>query len=528
MPPSVCGDSGLPAGAATEMPLTSCGDSGLPADAASEMPPSLGGDFGLPAGAATEMPLTSYGESSLPVDAAAGMPPSPCGDSGLPTSAATEMPLTSCGDSSLPADAASGMPPTDRGDSGLPAGAVSEMPSGSGATMAAWLPVLRRHRVPIALCSRLLCDMSRMTAVVDLPRGTWCDAASDDPPTVDVAWPGGDNITAELLDAPPVLCCGGALRSAAMRPLVAEARALATECFHSTCGALITEDANGLWLLVARSRRALLGYALTQEVHLEADRQSVLMLDQLAVAPPLRGWGLGGQLLNSVLRHAAMLKCEFVAVWSLAPALAFYRSLGFRGVSVEARDALQRAGIPGVRDCVLLAMAPPSDVEDMLSVLTDSDLPSVDETSSQSSSNEAFLSAPPQSAYGGASEDPGSGRSDNVVDVWGCIQGIQSRPQLNGRPCLVTGYDSVRHRYGVLAEGTSEAIALRPESVQLPAGTSVRILGAPARVCNSHAEIAEVIDDGYRVAVDLAGSSDSARMVDLSWGEVVVRFEPSL
>jgi len=330
-----------------------------------------------------------------------------------------------------------------------------------------------------------------------------------------------------LLDDPPVVCRGRALDSARLRPLVAEARALAAECFHPECLVRLGEGITDLWLLVARPRLVLLGYVLVYDVQLEASRTDALVIDQLAVAPPLRRCGVGAELVKAVLHHAATLGCELVVLWSVATALTFYRALGFREVSTEARDALRKAGVPSVRSCVPLARAPPTEADEVLSVVSDSEPPSDEETAMHDTCEPASASAVPL-ASDSTSENCES-LHDESGRVWGHIQGVLSRPLLNGRACLVTGYDPVRQRYSVRAEGTSEQIALRRDAVQLPVGTSVQIPEAPGHIGNLHAEIAEVLDDtGYRVAIESGGSDSAAYLVQLSWHEVVVNFRPSL
>jgi len=326
----------------------------------------------------------------------------------------------------------------------------------------------------------------------------------------------------ELLGGPPVVCRGRALDSAKLQPLVAGARALAAECFHPDCTAMLDAGSSDLWLLVARPQPVLLGYVLVREVRMRARNTDALVIDQLAIAPPLRRLGVGAELVEAVLQHAAGLGCELVALWSVVPALRFYRALGFQEVSAKALEVLREAGVSLFRGCVPLARAPPTEDREAFSVVSDSEPPTDEDTVMHHDPHEVASAAAP------CGDEDSQHLHDASGLVRGRIQGVLSRPALNGLPCLITGYDPVRQRYSVHAEGAHERIALRRETVRLPVGTSVRIPEAPGHIAHMHAEIAEVLDNaGYRVAIASDSTEAETFLVHLSWDEVVVNFQPS-
>ena len=104
------------------------------------------------------------------------------------------------------------------------------------------------------------------------------------------------------------------------------------------------------------------------------------------------------------------------------------------------------------------------------------------------------------------------------------IRGLRSQPELNGVPCIICGYDAARQRYGVLPQGRGERVALKPCSVVLEPGLTVRLRTGPESVRQLHAEIAEVLDDGarYALALDAPGAP---RLIHVDADEVLVFFD---
>ena len=64
------------------------------------------------------------------------------------------------------------------------------------------------------------------------------------------------------------------------------------------------------------------------------------------------------------------------------------------------------------------------------------------------------------------------------------LHGLQRRPELNGREGVVVKHDLTTQRFGVLLEGETKPLALKPDNLQplqLPAGTRVRLMGLLSR-----------------------------------------------
>ena len=57
------------------------------------------------------------------------------------------------------------------------------------------------------------------------------------------------------------------------------------------------------------------------------------------------------------------------------------------------------------------------------------------------------------------------------------LEGLASKPELNGKPCALLGFNAKAGRYAVAVGATATPMSVKPANLRLPEGTSVQIHG---------------------------------------------------